>query len=484
MGKAANPEYLETRAVELLLVEISTPAIIATVISAAYNFFARIFVGQKLGMIGITALTVSFPATLVMLAFAMMVGPGASTLSAIYLGERRNDKAEEILGQALTLYIFFFILFLILGLTFLDPLLMMFGASEEVLVYARPYMTWLLWGIFFQEISFGVNNFIRVEGRPVIAMVAMLIAVPVNLLLTWFFLYRLEMGIAGAGLATLIAQGVSSVWVCWYYLSGQTVLKWRWKYLIPKFSLLARICLFGTVPLVTQGCGALIHGLQYNLLGFYGREFGEQVGLAGINGGDLAVGLTGTISTIAMLVVMPLLGLGQGMQPIVGYNTGAKRPDRVWRTLLLSLLAGTALATFCWCITMFWPHVVLNFFVRSDDPAYIEIMRWGAAAVRIIMFGAPLVAVSILCGAYFQAHGRPILSLSLSLMRQLLFLVPFLFLFPWICDRFQLTTGLVGCWLAFPASDILAALIVVLLLIREYRIKKQAIVQMPPERKT
>lgn len=478
MSNSKSPEYLETRSIGRLLAEFTMPAVLATVISAVYNLIARIFVGHKFGMTGVAALTISFPVMLIMLAFAMMIGTGGTTLLSIHLGEKRNDEAERVLGQSLFMYIFCAVLFMVFGLIWLDELLLLFGASAEVLPLARDYMKVILWGVIFQEIAFGVNNFIRAEGRPRVAVVSVSIAVPINLFLTWLFLFKLNWGMAGAGWAMVISQGFSSLWVCYYYLSGGTILRWRLKYFRPNFALMWKICLFGTVPLVAQACSALLQGVQCNILGYYGNLCGVKAGLVGINGGDLAVGIMGTIFVICMLMVMPMLGLSQGMQPIVGYNVGAARPDRVRRVLTLGLYVGAVFGLLFWLLGILAPEYLLLFFVGKDDPAFVQTMLWGRRAVTIVLLSSPFVGVTIVASGYFQAHGRPILSLMLSLLRQLIFLLPLLILLPWLSWEWSIGNSLDACWLAYPLSDSLAFICTFLFLVREYRLKHQAVIQM------
>lgn len=482
-----KPDFLEERPIGRLLLQFSAPAITATLVSATYSFVARIFVGWKIGMIGIAALTVSFPVMLTFLAFAMMIATGTTTLISIHLGEQKQDRAERLLGQALFMYLILSVLFMIFGQIWLEDLLRLFGASNEVIPYAKSYLSIIIWGTFFQQISFGVNNFIRAEGHPNIAMVSMLISAVVNGILDWFFLVYLETGIWGAGLANVLALLTSSIWVSWLYLSGRTILKWRLKYIFsPDLAIMKQIVIYGTAPLVMQICAAVINGFQYHLLGYYGGLYGERLHLTGINGGDLAIGILGTLFAISMMVVMPILGLSQGMQPIIGYNVGAVRPERVLRTLSISLVCGVLFALLFWGIALIRPDWLLYPFMNTADPAYSQMMALGIPATRIVLFSIPLVSVNIIAGGYFQAHGRPILSMILTALRQLIFLLPFLILFPMLAVRYHLIDGLDACWFAFPVSDLFACLISVYFIYREYIDKRNCIripeIQTPPEK--
>lgn len=475
MPLPSNPDYLEKRPVGRLLLEFSAPSIVAAFVSATYNFVARIFVGQSIGAVGLAALGVSFPFMLLSLAFAMMIGTGASTLISIRLGERRNDKAEEVLGQAIFLYFVLSALFLVFGLLYLEPMLRLFGATDSILPYAKSYLSIIIWGTIFSNFSFGVNNFIRSEGKPRIAMTTMIISGILNLVLDWLFLFVFKTGIWGAAVANVLALATTSLWVVWLYLSGKTVLRWRLKYFRPNWPLMKLIAAFGMVPLVTQACSALIMGVLNHLLGFYGAIYGVNEGLTATAGSDLAIAVMATIFPITMLVLMPILGLSQGMQPIVGYNVGANRPERVHRTLRLSIRAALALCFGCWLVMMIFPAMFLLPFVRPDEAAYAEILSLGARALRLSMFFLPFVGVNVIAGGYFQAHGRPILSLMLTLLRQMIFLLPALVLLPWLFCRFALFDGLDGVFFSFSAADFLAFGVAFVFLWREYRIKRRAV---------
>ena len=467
----ANPETLGRRPVGRLLWEFSLPSIIATVISASYNLVARIFVGQKIGALGIAALHVSFPVMLIALAFAMMIATGASTLISIQLGQKEIKKAEETLGQALFMFLAVSTLFLVFGLTYLEPLLVLFGASEDVLPLAKSYLSIIIWGTILQEMSYGVNNFIRVEGKPRVAMVTMIVSAVVNIVFDYLFLYVFKTGIWGAAVSNLIALASTSGWVCWLYLSERTVLKWRLRYIRPRFMLMGTIALYGTVPLFTQACGAAIQGIQNYLLGIYGNSYGLSHGFE--HGGDMAISVMGTVFAVSMLVLMPILGLSQGMQPIVGYNVGAERPDRVHRALWLTLRTGVTICFACWLVIMLRPSWLVIPFLKQSAPDFQDTFELGRRAIRLVSLCIPFIGVNVIAGSYFQAHGRPYLSLILTLLRQLIFLLPCLLALPpffkWLETQCKGVYALDGIWCSFSASDFLACGVASLFLLLEYR---------------
>lgn len=476
MAQTQNPEFLETRSVGRLLFEFSLPAIVAAFVMATYNLVARVFVGQCFGTDGLAAVTVAFPVILIFLAIAMTIGTGATIIISIKLGERDNDKAEEALGQALFLSAATSVLFTAFGVAFMEPLLRLFGATETVMPLAKSYLSVLIWGVFPQHIAYGVNNFIRAEGKPKIAMVSMFIAAIVNAALDWFFLFYLGTGIWGAGLANVLACCVSAAWICWLYFSGRTTLRWRWKYCRRfNWKLTKEIAVLGGVPFATQACAMILSVTQNNMLGQFGRKYGEAMGYA-FDGGDVAVAVMGIAIAIANAVLMPFLGLGQGLQPIVGYNVGAKRPDRVLPALTLALKVVVVAGFAAWFVLMLWPKPFVWLFLNSSEPGYDEKLALGTSAIRFVMCGLPFVGVNILAGGYFQAHGRPILALMLTLLRQLLFLLPCLYFLPRIFEACGVV-GLNGCWFSFPISDALAFAIAAVFLGIEYRTKKKEIAE-------
>lgn len=458
-----------------ILLEFSTPMIIASVIAATYNFVARIFVGQTIGSVGIAALGIAYPIMLIQLAFAMMVGTGASTLIAIELGKKRFDQAEKILGQAIFLYIVFSVLFILLGLPLIEPLLRLFGATEEILPYAKEYLSIIIWGMFFSNMTFGVNNFIRSEGKPRFAMITILFSGLLNLIFAWLFLFVFKTGIWGAALANVLALVITSVWVSWLYLSGRTVLRWRPRYFWFHPALAWDIIIYGMVPLATQSCSSLVQAVQNNVLRAYGASYGVKIGLGAAQGSVLAISTMATIFPITMLVLMPILGLSQGMQPIVGYNVGARKHDRVLRTLKLSLCWSFSMCVLFVIVMLFFPHLFLRPFVKTTDVSFVPIMTLGSHALRCMMLSFPAVGINVITSAYFQSHGRPILSFMLTIFRQLVFLLPVIFGLPLLLSRLGIFEPLDGVWLAYVISDGMALIISTALIVREFRIKNRVI---------
>lgn len=472
---------MESRSIPKLLLQFSAPAVIASIVSVTYNLVARIFVAQRFGMEGVAAVTVAFPVIVVFLAVAMTIGTGATILISIRLGEKNNDKAEEALGQALFLSAVTAALFIFFGQLFIDPILYFVGATGDatdpmsVFSLAKSYLSVVIWGVFTQHIAFGVNNFVRAEGKPGVAMVSMIVSAFVNAILDYYFLFVLRTGIWGAGLANVLASAVAAGWIVYLYFSGKTILRWRLRYFRFNFSLAKSIALCGAVPFATQFCSAILQTTQNNLLGHYGDLYGSARGYA-FDGGELAIGIMGTIVAISSTIIMPFLGLGQGVQPIVGYNSGAGRHDRTLVTVKLALKYAFIASMIAWAFFMLFPDYAVKLFLKAGEEGYREKLELGVVALRAICVGLPFIAINVIASGYFQAQGRPILALMMTLVRQLFFLLPCLIIATYLCERYWGPgKGLNGCWFSFPASDIVGFIVAVVFLQIDFKHKKKLI---------
>jgi len=427
-----------------LLLKFSIPAIIGMVVNALYNFVDRIFIGNGVGSLGIAGITISFPLMLIVFAFAMLIGFGATSLISIKLGENKKEEAELIMGNGLVLLIFISATISGLGLIFIDPLLQIFGASATVLPYARDYLTIILWGTVFMTVSFGMNNFIRAEGNPKIAMFTMLIGAILNIILDPIFIFVFNWGIKGAALATIIAQMVSTTWVLSYFLSGKSTLNLRSQNLKLQFPTVKKIAAIGSAPFAMQLAASLLNVIMNNSLNFYG--------------GDVAVAGVGIINSILTLILMPIFGINQGAQPIIGFNYGAQKFDRVKEGLKLAIIAATLVVTLGFLATRLFPQQFIALFNR-DDP---ELIAFGAEAIRIFFFFLPIIGFQIVSASYFQAVGKPKKAMFLTLSRQVLLFIPLLLILP----RFL---GLKGILYAAPISDIGSSLLTGLWLLMEIK---------------
>lgn len=427
-------KQLGEQSIPRLLFAFSLPAIVGMLAQALYATIDRIFVGQRLDTLGIAGITVSFPFMLILLSFGMLFGFGGTALISIRLGEQRKDEAERVLGNVASLLVGTSLVVTALGLLFLDPLLVRFGASPEVLPYAHDYLQVLVLGATFQITSFGLNAAIRGEGNPRMAMLTLLIGVLLNIILAPLFIFVCDWGMRGAALATVCGQAVSTVWVVAYFLSGKSLLHLHPRNLRLRWPLCVAIVSIGAPPFLMQLAASVVNSLLNNQLRLYG--------------GDLAISVMGVIYTLVMNIAMPIFGINQGVQPIIGYNYGARNFDRVRKALQTAILAASAIALGGFLVTVAFPTQVLRLFVRHNE-ALIEL---GTHAMRISLLMMPIVGFQVVGSNYFQAVGRPRRAILLMLSRQVLLLIPAMLILP----RYL---GLDGIWAAFPVADACSALL-------------------------
>lgn len=416
-----------------LLLKFSIPAIVGMVVNALYNVVDRIFVGQGVGKDAIAGITIGFPIMLVIMAFGMLIGIGATSLISIRLGEQKKAEAERIIGNGLTLLVGISLILTALGLIFLKPLLISFGASKSILPYAQSYLRIILYGAVFQGIGFGMNNFIRAEGNPRMAMATMLIGAFTNTVLDPIFIYTFKMGIEGAAWATIISMAVSATWVLYYFLSGKSSLKIHLANLKPDLAIIGKIMAIGSAPFSMQlAASGITLALNWLLVKY---------------GGDIAVSAIGIVNSIAMLILMPVFGINQGSQPIIGYNYGARKFDRVKKALKLAIIAATGVTLLGFIIIQLFPRAIIQLFNR--DPDLVEL---GAMALRTFLIFLPIIGFQIVGANYFQATGKPKQAMILSLSRQVLILLPALYFLP---KFFKLK----GVFMAGPLADLISSII-------------------------
>lgn len=416
-----------------LLIKFSVPAIIGMLVNGLYNVVDRIFIGRGIGKLALSGVTVTFPIAIMIMAFAMLVGIGSAALISIKLGQQKKEEAEHILGNAFTLLIILSIVVTILGLMFLEPLLIKIGASKDILPYAKEYITIILIGAIFQSVGFGLNNTIRSEGNPRAAMFTMLIGGILNTILDPIFIFIFHMGTRGAAIATIISQAVSMIWVLYYFFGGNSVLKIRYKNLKLDVKVVKSIFAIGMSPFSMQLAASIVSIISNRSLVEYG--------------GDLALGAMGVIMSVVMMVLMPTFGINQGCQPIIGYNYGAKNYKRVKHALKLAILAATAITTTGFILIQVFPKQIISLF--NKDPELIAI---GSHGIRIYLFMLPIIGFQIVSSNYFQAIGKAKISIFLGLSRQVILLIPLLFILPRLF-------GLDGVWLSGPSSDVIASII-------------------------
>jgi putative MATE family efflux protein len=426
-----------------LLIKFSVPAVVGMLVNALYNIVDRIFVGRGVGDLAIAGITISFPVILITMAFAMLIGMGATSLISLRLGEQKKKEAELVMGNALVLLILVTSTLSVWGLLFLYPLLEFLGASGDVLPYAADYLSIILIGTIIMGIGLGMNNFIRAEGNPKIAMYTMLIGAIINIVLDPLFIFGFNMGIRGAALATIIAQSISAVWVLHYFLAGDSLLKIRRENLRIKSSVVRNIIAIGFPMFALQVTNSVQQTILNKSLSIYG--------------GDIAVAAMGILFSLGTLIIMPIVGINQGVQPIIGYNYGARQFYRVKEAVKLSVLIATVTLSLGFVVTRLFPGHLIGMF--NSNPQLVKV---GTQALIVFFLFLPVIGIQIITSGYFQAVGKPIRAAFLSLSRQILLFIPALLIFP-------VFWGLNGIWWAAPFSDLGSSLIAGLCLFFELR---------------
>lgn len=431
-----------------LLAEFSIPAVIGTVVNALYNVVDRLFIGQGCGLHAIAGITLSFPFMVVLVAFGTLIGVGSGALLSLKLGEGRRDDAEKVLGQCVAVKVLFGLTLPFIALLFLDRLLRLFGGTPEAIPYAREYLQIVLFGNMFAHLSFGLSNLMRAEGNAKQSMLCMLLGAGLNILLDPLFIFGFKMGIVGAAWATNIAMFCSAAYAFRYYLSRASVVRLRFCRIRIYPRLLTRVFAIGLSPFVIQLMIALINIIFNNSF----LKWADSTQAATVE-----IAALGIANSVGFLLLMPVMGMTQGMQPILGFNYGAKQFERVRDTYKLCLTIATAL---CALVTLFvmvsaWP--IVRCFTRDA-----LLLAAGTRGLRIYCSAFTVIGMPIVTITYFQAVGRPALGIVLSLLRQLGLLVPLILLLP----HFWRVTGI---WLASPVSDVLSSAITAFAVVAEFR---------------
>ena len=442
----SNPNDLGTKTIGQLLLQYSLPAIVASLATSLYNIIDSIFIGRGVGAMAITGLAITFPLMNLVVAFCVLVAVGGATISSIFLGQKNQEKASMVVGNVTILCLVHSVFIMAAGLAFLDPILFFFGATDETIGYAREFMFIIILGTPVSYVFLGLNNLMRATGYPRKAMVSALLSVAVNIVAAPIMIFVLDWGIAGAAIATIMGQFGAFIWVLWHFLSKNSYIHFTRRCWKLSGELIKRMYSIGLSPFLMNCCACLV-------VVFINKALLENAGADG----NLAVGAYGIINRTTMFFVMIIFGITQGMQPILGYNFGAANWPRVSATLKKGIILATAVASIGWAATELFPDAISNLF--TTDKGMIGIARSG---FRIFFIFYPLVGAQIVIQNYFQSIGKPKLSIFLSLTRQLIFLVPLLWLLP---PHY----GVNGVWIAMCSSDFIAfvlALVTVLIMNR------------------
>lgn len=429
---------LGSKSIGSLLWAYSLPTIIATVATSLYNIIDRVFIGQIVGPLAISGLTVTLPFMNICTALGMLVGSGAAAIISIRLGENKRNEAQFTLGNAVALNVAISLFVAIVGLLFIDEILTFFGASPLTLPYARSFMRIILIGNPVAQLFFCLNGIMRASCYPVKAMGAVLLTMVVNLLLVYLLIYRFGFGIEGAAIATVLGQTAGLVWVLVHFLGNQSHLRLQRLQFKVRWDISRHIFSIGLSPFLIHFSTCLVVAVCNWRLKDYG--------------GDYAIGAYGVISTVVNLVVVVVLGLAQGMQPIVGYNYGARQFDRVVRALWMTICIGTGCTILGFLVMQFFPYQIAYCF--TNDLILADLIRSG---MRIYCILFPLVGFQVVVSNFFQSIGKPKVSIFLSISRQLLFWIPLVLVLP----HFY---GLDGVWYAMPAADLLSTLLTTVML--------------------
>lgn len=413
--------------IRALLLSYYIPAFIAVITSALYNIIGRIFIGQGVGHVALSGLTVVFPIMIIIMGFGMLFGIGSGIMTSIALGKADRDRAEKILGNALTLMISVSILLTLVGFLIKVPLLKSFGATNETFAYANDYLNIILLGTVFAITGYGLNSSIRSEGNAKIAMFSMLLSISINIILDALFIFGFGMGVKGAALGTVIAQFVLAVYVIAHFRGSRSVIHLYLRNMVPDRIIVTGIIASGMAPFIMQIANSVVQGVFNSQLIRYG--------------GDISVAVMGIINSVATLFIMSIIAINMAAQPILGYNFSAGNYERVKETLMLTVKYATLLSVIAFIIGEIFPYWIILMFNNNS-----ELIVKGVPAMRIFMIMLPAVGFQVVASNYFQSTGKVYLATTMTLTRQVLFLLPLLWLLPQIFN-------LNGVWISMPVSD-------------------------------
>ena len=429
-----------------LLLTLAVPTIIGQLVNLLYNIIDRIFIGKMAsGDLAMAGVGVAMPIILLVSAFAMLIGAGGAPLTAIEMGKQNNDKAEEIMSNCFSIIILIGIFLTIVFSVFKEPILWAFGASNATIGYGLDYLSIYLIGTIFVQIFLGMNSFINTQGFTKIGMITVIIGAIINIVLDPILIFGFNMGVKGAALATIIAQFVSAIFVLIFLFGKKSILKIRKKYLKINKKLAIAILSLGVAPFIMQSTESLVLVSLNNQLLKYG--------------GDLAVGAMTIMSSIMQVLIMPLMGLTQGAQPIISYNFGAREMDRVKKTFKLLFVVCLSYSAIMVLLIMLFPEFFVSIF--NNKPELVEITSW---AMRIYFIGMSLFGAQMACQQTLLALGQAKISLIIALLRKIVLLVPLIFILPIFIED-----GLTAVFLAEPVADIIAILTTVIIFAIFYR---------------
>lgn len=441
---------LETKPIGSLLLAYALPAVITQVVASIYNIVDRVFLGQYVGALAIAGLAITMPIMNIIHALGSLVGVGASSRMSIVLGRKDVRWAEKILGNSMLLTFFFGFLFVTGGYLFMDRILELFGASPDTISYAREYMQIVLPGMFFTTITFNLTGLIRASGYPTKSMWIMAGGAVLNIFLDALFISVFGWGIGGAAWATTLSMFTTAVIAVVHFLQPSSFIRFKRHAWAPKLYIFRNVLLIGMSPFLMNFAASFVVALLNRQLIRYG--------------GDLAVGAYGIVNTFGAFMVMFILGLCQGMQPIAGYNYGAGHSDRLKHVFTLTMRVSLIVGTIGTLLAIFIPRLILRAFTDSD-----ELLDLGVPAMRYLNVMMPLIAFTITNSQFFQSIDKPWIAITTSLSRQVLFLIPLMFIVPMIYVN-NGGDGLTGVWLTCTICDVLGAVLAAVLLSTQLKV--------------
>lgn len=430
--------------VSRLMLKFFIPSFIGVFVNALYNIVDRIFIGQGVGSMALSGISVIFPVMLIMMGFGMLIGIGAGVLVSINMGKRDMNKAEQVLGSSFLFMLLVSVLITAIGFAIKGPMLQSFGATPETIEYANDYLNIILAGSVFQVVGFSLNNIIRAEGNARIAMYSMIISAGTNLVLDPIFIFGFGMGVKGAAYATVISMIVLTLWVLLHFRSSKSVVKLKAENIRFDYKILVEISAIGMAPFFMQIANSFVQGLlNTKLISF---------------GGDLAVGAMGIVNSVATMIVMAIVAINMASQPIISFNYGAKSFGRVKEALKIAMISASAIAIFAFAMVQLFPGQIVKLFNASDA----GLLDFGSDGLRLGLLALPFIGFQVVAGNFFQSMGQAKIAVLLTLLRQVIILIPLLFVLP---NHF----GLRGIWISMPISDLCSAAIVVFFLIHQWK---------------
>jgi putative MATE family efflux protein len=435
---------LGTESIGKLLTQYAMPAIIAMTASSLYNMTDSIFIGQGVGAMAIAGLALTFPLMNFAAAFGSLVGVGASTLVSMKLGQKDYRGANNVLGNVLMLNVILGVIFTVVVLCFLEPIFKFFGASEQTLPYAVEYMRIILYGNVVTHMYLGLNSVLRSSGYPKMAMLFTLSSVVINCILSYIFIFVFDWGIDGAAWATVIAQGISLIGQFFHFADSKQLLHFKKGIYKLRKDLVRDMLSIGMSPFLMNACSSVVIILINQNLYRYG--------------GDMAIGAYGIVNRIVFLFLMVVLGLNQGMQPIAGYNFGARQYDRVTGVTKLTVFCAVCVTTFGFLLSEIWPSLIVKWFT-SDE----ELIAASVYGIRIVFAVFPIVGFQMVTTNFFLSIGKAKIAIFLSLTRQVLFLIPCLLILPGLLQDVK------GVWISLPIADVTAAVVTAVMLVYQFR---------------